>query len=77
MKDSTKGLLSIVLAISFVIFIGWMIYKNWTTGAADSDYKIVCIGGHQYYRANFVQKALLGIRLTDDGKPIKCNGEQI
>lgn len=32
------------------------------------DYRIICIGGHQYYERIYH----LAGRLTDDGKPVKC-----
>ncbi len=76
MKESTKGMISLVAVVLVLSFAGWMAYKNWTTGGDESDYEIICLGGHQYYRANWVQKALLGIRLTDDGKPVNCDREQ-
>ncbi len=76
MKESTKAIIYAVIIIAFLSFAGWMAYKGWTTGGTEDDYEIICLGGHQYYRANFAQKALLGIRLTDDGKPIKCDREQ-
>ena len=85
MKNKTKDMLAVwpiaeILVIGVLIVVisvgGWMAYKGWTTGGSEDDYEIICLGGHQYYRANFAQKALLGIRLTDDGKPIKCDREQ-
>lgn len=62
----------IVVAVLAVIFAGWMGYTVWTLGDADDDYDIVCLGGHEYYRANFAAKGLLGIKLDDNGKPWKC-----
>jgi hypothetical protein len=67
-----KATASILAVGVFIFFMGWVGVKNWTTGGDESDYEIICIGGHQYYRANWTQKALLGIKLTDEGKPVKC-----
>ena len=39
---------------------GVMGYKSWTLGESEEDYSIVCIGGHEYYRANFSNKGFLG-----------------
>jgi len=60
--------LFIILLISFV-----MGYKGCTSGSKSSDYKIVCIQGHQYFRSNFMQKMGLSIRLDSEGKPIPCS----
>jgi len=60
------------LSVIFIIGVIVLSYKNWTLGDDETDYEIVCVGGHQYYRANWANKALLGIKLTDEGKPVKC-----
>jgi hypothetical protein len=60
------------VAVIVLIFAGWMIHKTWTLGDAENDYEIVCLGGHEYYRANFAAKGFLGIKLDDNGKPCKC-----
>lgn len=70
-----------MLKYSFYIFIfiagvgggTALLVKSWTTGGSESDYETICLGGHQYYRANWANKALLGIVLTDEGKPVNCN----
>ena len=76
MKESTQAIVALSTVVLLLSFAGWMAYKGWTTGGTEDDYDVICLGGHQYYRANFAQKALLGIRLTDDGKPVKCDREQ-
>ncbi len=60
-----------VVAVLFGIGI-LMGYRTWTLGNSSDDYEIVCISGHEYWRANFSNKGFLGINLTDDGKPVKC-----
>ncbi len=55
-----------------VLFIGIMFYKNITLGEKSSDYKIICINGQEYYRANFMTKMGLTICLDVEGKPIPC-----
>ena len=62
--------------IIFVVLLalgGVVTYKTWTLGNDGSDYETVCIGGHEYYRANFANKGFLSIRMTDDGKPVRCD----
>jgi hypothetical protein len=60
--------LAIVIGFGF----GTMLHHIWTLGDNESDYSIVCLGGHQYWRANFATKGFLGIRLDDTGKPVAC-----
>jgi len=67
----------IVIICGMIAFGGWMAIKNWTTGGSADDYEIICLPGgdgskHQYHRANWSNKALLGIVLHDDGTPVKC-----
>ena len=69
MYKLSLSVLFLVFAIGFGVWAG---YKNWTTGGEESDYEVICLGGHQYYRANWANKALLGIKLTTEGKPVKC-----
>ncbi len=64
--------IGILCAIIVVIFVGWMGYTVWTLGDDEKDYDIVCLGGHEYYRANFAAKGFLGIKLDDNGKPCNC-----
>ena len=63
----------IVFAMMILILIGWVTYTLWTLGDDEKDYGIVCLGGHEYYRANFANKGFLGIKLDDNGKPCKCD----
>ena len=65
------------LGLLFCLSIaGFITYRTWTLGGSEKDYNIVCIGGHQYYRANYAHKGFLGIRLSSDGKPLKCSGSK-
>lgn len=50
-----------------------MSYHVWTLGDNEADYGIVCLGGHQYWRANFAAKGFLGIKLDAQGKPVGCS----
>ena len=50
--------------------------KNCSTGNKPEDYKIICIEGHEYYKANFMAKIALSIKLDPDGKPIACKDEK-
>ncbi len=67
--DSIIYFVGLLIAI---VFIGYMWYTSSTLGKVDSDYSTVCIGGHEYNRGSFASKGFLAIKLTDDGKPIKC-----
>jgi hypothetical protein len=62
----------IAITVAIVIGSGTLIYHTWTLGDDESDYGIVCLGGHQYWRANFAAKGFLGIKLDDAGKPVAC-----
>ena len=62
----------VVIFIVILSILGLFIFYNWTLGNKSSDYEIVCIEGHEYYRANFLYKGFLGIHLNNDGIPIKC-----
>jgi len=66
------GIGVVICTCAFVMFSGWFFYKNAYIGSKQSDYEIVCIYGHQYYRANFFSKGLLAIRLNDRGEPVRC-----
>lgn len=68
-----KELKYMALGVAIVSFVVFGVVKSWTTGGSESDYETICIGGHQYYRANWANKALLGIKLTDEGKSVNCN----
>ena len=68
-----KWLIIYVVLIIVTISVGCFItYKTWIVGGTNKDYHIICINGHEYYRANFAHKGFLGIHLNDDGTPIKC-----
>jgi hypothetical protein len=64
--------LLIAISVAAVIGLGSLVYHIWTFGDDESDYSIVCLGGHQYWRANFAAKGFLGIKLDDAGKPVMC-----
>jgi len=52
-------------------------YKTWTLGVEEKDFHIICLGNHQYYRANFSVKGMVAIRLNNDGKPVRCVKDMI
>ncbi len=65
----------IVLIAGVLIILGIagsITYHTYTLGSNQDDYEIVCIYGHEYYRANFMTKIALSIKLNDYGKPFKC-----
>lgn len=68
MNDS----IAVFMAVCLVIFLGFMANKVWTLGANEDDYKVICLGGHQYWRANFAAKGFLAVKLNGDGTPAKC-----
>ena len=49
-------------------------HKVYTLGSDEEDFDTMCIYGHEYYQANFGVKAMMGIKLSDDGKPVGCEG---
>ena len=62
-----------ILCIGLIVFVSYYFAeKTWSLGDDKSDYKIICLGDHEYWRANFMNKGLLGIKLDDSGKPIIC-----
>lgn len=73
MEEKTKLGILIIVIIALIVSVIYIAHETWTLGDKEADYKIVCIGGHEYYWANFAYKGLLGIRLSNNGKPIKCN----
>jgi len=76
MKVVSKNTMYVMYGLAFAglfSFLGWMVYYTWTLGSDEDDYNIVCISGHEYWRANFSYKGFLGIKLDDDGKPVSCN----
>ena len=71
------GLIIITLASVLVIgLISTKVYKTQTLGSVEKDYSIVCIGGHEYWRATFTTKGFIGIKLNDDGTPVNCEVAQ-
>lgn len=67
-----KQLIYLIIIIALLSFTGYMGYKTYTLGATQDDYGIVCLGGHQYWRANFAAKGFLAIKLNGKGSPVKC-----
>lgn len=71
MKKRDK-ILRVVMLISLIVFVVSSASRMWVSGSSEDDYRIVCIGGHEYYRTNFFYKTTLAIRMDDNGKPIQC-----
>ena len=78
-QEETKGDPTTMLfatAIVMVILLGSLLFftvqRLWTLGDNPDDYEIICLGSHQYWRANFMNKGLLAIKLDDSGKPVFC-----
>lgn len=67
-----EGIICSLILLVILFFIGPVVYKTWSLGSSEKDYTVVCIGGHEYYRANFANKGFLGIRLHSNGMPVKC-----
>ena len=61
----------LILAVVGVMSIG---YRTWTLGSDKNDYDIICLEGHEYYKASFSGKGFLGIKLDVNGKPCRCEG---
>lgn len=61
-----------VMAACLLILSVSMIYKTWALGSDEDDYGVICIGGHEYWRANFTVKGFLAVKLNNDGTPVKC-----
>lgn len=62
-----------IVLISSILFFA--VQRLWTLGDNPEDYDIICLGNHEYWRANFMNKGLLAIALDDSGKPILCEGK--
>ncbi len=69
MASKIFGIMVILLMLSFILFSA---FKSATLGSSSSDYKAVCIDGHQYWRASYIGKGFLAIRLTESGTPVIC-----
>ena len=76
MKYRTGQFIYGTVMVAILAVAASIAYYTWTLGSDEDDYHIVCIGGHEYYRANFAYKGFLGIKLNDDGKPIKCKSNE-
>lgn len=62
----------ILSCILTILFASTVVYRQWNLGDNESDFKTVCIGNYQYFKASFLAKGLLAINLDDNGKPVKC-----
>ena len=72
MKIKTYNIIIGIIVVVLMIGGISISIKTWTLGGNESDYHVVCIGGHEYYRANFLQKMGIAPKLDDDGKPVRC-----
>jgi hypothetical protein len=72
MKYSKSDIIGIILATFAIVFALWMLSEVWALGKKSKDFEIVCINGHEYYRASFGSKGYLAIKLDYDGKPCNC-----
>ena len=71
-----RAIIVYLIALGFIISIAvWSVARYINLGDKSSDYDIICVYGHEYIRASFFQKGFLAIRLSDDGKPIRCENE--
>ena len=68
LSDITYGIVIVIL----VVIVGVTWFKTSRLGSKSSHYKEVCIQGHTYYRANYMGKMGLTIKLDDNGRPVKC-----
>ena len=72
MTSTAEKVTTIIIFICIGVLL-WGAYKFvWTLGSTEDDFEPVCIHGHTYYRANFGVKAMMGIKLDDEGKPVRC-----
>jgi hypothetical protein len=76
-SSSTNYFILILLGITLIYISGYVVYRTWTLGNDNSDYKEVCIGDHVYYRANFAAKMAVAIKLNANGNPIPCISENV
>lgn len=70
-KEGLPGLVAIAL---FAALVGFIPYYVYTFGNDEDDYEIICLGGHEYWKMNFLTKTSLAVKLNSDGKPVSCNG---
>jgi len=74
-RKKDKKIISWIMIIVAICIFGGVVFlsvKMWFLGDDESDYDIICLGGHEYYRANFLQKGFMAIRMTGEGKPVQC-----
>lgn len=73
MHPKLRDILYILLFVIALVFGVYMFVNMQFREQKNKDYEIICLGGHEYWRMNFIQKTAVTIKLNDDGKPIKCN----
>ena len=62
-----------IVIVPLLIALSWfMIYKVWTLGDDVEDYDTICLGGYQYWYANWLVKGFLAVKLNPEGKPVPC-----
>ena len=71
-KQNTITVLYAVLLFAVFSISIYSVYRYTTLGNKNSDFKKICIEEHIYYKASFVSKGFMAIKLDTDGKPIKC-----
>ena len=72
-KSKLWDILYLIGLIIVILGVSTMGYKGCVSGSKSSDYKIICIQGHEYVRSNFMQKMGLAIKLDKEGRPIPCS----
>lgn len=71
-RDMILYVVMIITLMSLIVLVVSSTLQMLTSGSSEDVYGVVCIGGHEYYRTNFLYKTTLAIRMDDSGKPIKC-----
>ncbi len=61
------------IAIFGLTFSIW--FQSCQVGKNAKDYNTICVEGHEYYHINSFGKMGFGIKLDNNGKPIKCEPE--
>ena len=79
MKNCIKASATLFFRLLFMLVLVAMcnsctMGKDRTNKDSSKYFDIICIGGHQYYQRWAGDRGYLAIRLTDNGKPIRCGG---
>ncbi len=61
--------LCVVMALCLLVLTAGALYKAVTLGGDEADYEVICLGGHEYWRASFT---VLAVKLNNDGTPATC-----